>query len=99
MSDTINLALCCPLVRVHCLCVNIQRDPTVRVTQELLNGFDILSVCLQQCAEGMPESVPSDFLVNVNCFRNWLNMPLQEVLRPIRLISLHGLASEDVVIV
>ena len=75
-----------PLVRVRCLCVNIQRDPTVRVSQEFLNGFDILSI--QQCAEGMPESVPSDFLVNANCFRNWLDMPLHEVVRPIGLISL-----------
>ncbi len=26
-----NLALCCPLVRVHRLCVDIQRDPAIRV--------------------------------------------------------------------
>ena len=38
-----NLALCCPLVRVHRLCVDIKRDPAIRVSQELLNGFDILS--------------------------------------------------------
>ena len=28
-----NLALCCPLVRVHRLCVDIQRDPAIRVWQ------------------------------------------------------------------
>jgi hypothetical protein len=64
-----------------------------------LNGFDILSICLQQCAEGVPESVPSDFLVNANRLRNWLNVPLHEGVRPIGLFPLHGLASEDVVIV
>jgi oligoendopeptidase F len=32
----------------------------------------------------MPKSVPSDFLVNANLFRNWLNMSLHEVVRPIR---------------
>ena len=26
-----NLALCCPLVRAQCLCVNIERDPAIRV--------------------------------------------------------------------
>jgi hypothetical protein len=36
----------------------------VRVPQEFLNGFDILSVCLQQRAEGVTESVPADVLVN-----------------------------------
>jgi len=93
-----NLALCSSLVRVHCLRVNIERDSTVRVSQELLNGFDILTVSFQQCAEGMPESVPTDFLVNAVCFRNRLNMSLHEVVWPVGLFSPHGFTSEDVIV-
>jgi hypothetical protein len=66
-----NLALCCPLVRTHCLCVHIKLDPAIGAPQELLNGFDILSVRLQQSAEGMPECMPANVLVDAICLGNW----------------------------
>jgi hypothetical protein len=46
-------------VRLVCssyrLCVNVEGNSAVRVSQELLNGFDIFSICLQQGAEGVTE--------------------------------------------
>ena len=58
------------------VCVNIERDPAIRVPQELLVGFDILSVRLQQSSEGMPECMPADVLVDAICPGNWPDMAL-----------------------
>src|ERR1700761_5173907 len=55
-----NLALRCALRRVHCLRINVQRDPTIRMSQKLLNGLHVLTVVLQQRAEGVAEIVPAD---------------------------------------
>jgi len=49
-----NLALRCALRRVHCLRINVESDPTIRMSQKLLNGLHVLPVILQQCAEGAP---------------------------------------------
>ncbi len=49
-------------MRVHGLRVNVERDPAVRVPQELLYGLNIFPVCLQQRTEGMAEGVPADVL-------------------------------------
>jgi hypothetical protein len=43
---------------------NVQRDPTIRIPQKLLNGLYVLTVILQQCAEGVAERVPTDAFVN-----------------------------------
>jgi len=58
-----NFALCRPFVRGHCLRVYVKRDPTVCVPQKLLHGFDVLSVCLQQRAEGVAKGMQPMFLV------------------------------------
>ena len=64
-----------------------------------MDGFDILSVRLQQSAEGMPECMPADVLVDAICLRNWPDMALHEVVRPVGLFSPHRLAGEDVIVV
>ena len=46
--------------------VNVERNSAVRVSQKLLNGFDILSVGLQQGAEGVAESMPAEVLVDAS---------------------------------
>ena len=43
--------------------------------------------------------MPSDFLVNTICLRNWPDMTLHEVVRPIGLLSPHRLAGEDVIVI
>ena len=44
--------------------VNIERTLAVGVSQELLNGFDIFSIRLQQGDEGVAGRMPADLLVN-----------------------------------
>src|ERR1035441_11028669 len=55
-----NFALRRSLVRGHCLRVYVKRDPTVCVSQKLLHGFDVLSVCLQQRADGVAKGMPTN---------------------------------------
>ena len=64
-SGTIILTtLLCALRRAHCLPINVQRDSIIRMSQNLLDGLDVLIVILQQGAEVVAESVPIDVLVN-----------------------------------
>jgi hypothetical protein len=81
-----NLALRSSLVRGDSLRVHLQRDSAVCVPQELLDRLHIFSVGLQQSAEGMPESMPADSLVNAVCFRNWPDMTLHEIVSSVRLL-------------
>ena len=50
--------------------VNIERTLAVGVSQELLNGFDIFSIRLQQGDEGVTGRMPAGLLVNAICLRN-----------------------------
>ena len=50
--------------------VNIERTLAVGLSQELLNGFDIFSIRLQQGDEGVTGRMPADLLVNPICLRN-----------------------------
>ena len=52
--------------------VNIERTLAVGVSQELLNGFDIFSIRLQQGDEGVTGRMPADLLVNAICFATGL---------------------------
>ncbi len=70
-----NLALRCALRRVHCLRINVESDPTIRMSQKLLNGLHALTVILRQCAEGVAESVPTDVLVNTGLACRRPDMP------------------------
>jgi hypothetical protein len=38
------------------------------------------------CRRSVSESVPYEFLVNANCYRDWLDMSLHRVVRPIGLL-------------
>ena len=71
-----NLALCGSLLRGDGLRVHLQRDPAVRVPQELLDSFHIFPIRLQQRAEGMTEGVPTDALVNAVGFGHRPDMTL-----------------------
>jgi hypothetical protein len=50
--------------RLHGMRENIERTLAVGVSQELLNGFDIFSIRLQQGDEGVTGRMPADLLVN-----------------------------------
>jgi hypothetical protein len=80
-----NFALCRSLVRGHCLRVNVKRDPTVCVPQKLLHGFDVLSVCLQQRAEGVAKGMPTNVLGDTSLLCDRLDVPLHEIVWPIGL--------------
>jgi len=47
-QKTNDIALGFSLLKRHCLCIRIQRDPAGGVTKELLHDLDIRSVCSQQ---------------------------------------------------
>ena len=47
-QKTNDIALGFSLLKRHCLCIRIQRDPAGGVTKELLRDLDIRSVCSQQ---------------------------------------------------
>jgi hypothetical protein len=94
-----NLALCGPLVRVRRLRVNVKRDPAVRVPQELLYGLNIFPIRFEQCAKAVTEGMPADSFVNTVRFRNRSDMPLDKVVRPIRLFPPHDLAGEDIIVI
>ena len=79
--------------------VNIERTLAVGVSQELLNGFDIFSIRLQQGDEGVTGRMPADLLVNAICLRNRPDFTLHEIVRPKGLLSPHGLAGEDVIVI
>ena len=85
-----NLALCSSLMRVRRLRVDVKRDPAIRVPQKLLYRLHIFPIRLQQSAEAVTEGMPADSFVNAVCFRNRPDMPLHEVVRPIRLFPPHG---------
>jgi hypothetical protein len=88
-----------PLVRGHSLRVNVQGDPTIRVPQELLYGFDISFICLEQSAEGMTEGMPTDVFGDASFACNRLDVTLHEVVRPVRLFASHGRTCEDPIII
>jgi hypothetical protein len=56
--------------RLHGMRVNLERTLAVGVSQELLNGFDIFSIRLQQGDEGVTGRMPADLLLNAICLRN-----------------------------
>jgi hypothetical protein len=85
--------------RLHGMRVNIERTLAVGVSQELLNGFDIFSIRLQQRDEGMTGRTPADLLVNAICLRNRPDFRLHEIVRrlnrrPMRRYS-DGASGED----
>jgi len=90
-----NFALRRSLVRGYCLPVYVKRDPTVSVPQKLLHGFDVLSVCLQQRAEGVAKGMPTNDLGDTGLLRNRLDVPLHEIVRPIGLLASHGRTGEN----
>ena len=55
-----DLALSCPLRRVHGLRVGVQRDSTIGVQQKFLCRFHTLAFGLEQCAEGVAEGALDD---------------------------------------
>ena len=79
--------------------VNIERTLAVGVSQELLNGFDIFSIRLQQGDEGVAGRMPADLLVNAICLRNRPDFTLNEIVRPKGLLSPHGLAGKDIIVI
>jgi hypothetical protein len=85
--------------RLHGMRVNIERTLAVGVSQELLNGFDIFSIRLQQGDKGVTGRMPADLLVNAICLRNRPDFTLHEIVRPKGLLSPHGLAGEDVIVI
>ena len=85
--------------RLHGMRVNIERPLAVGVSQELLNGFDIFSISLQQGDEGVAGRMPADLLVNAICLRNRPDFTLHEIVRPKGLLSPLGVAGEDVIII
>src|ERR1700678_3675463 len=56
--------------RLHGMRGNIERTLAVGVSEELLDGFDIFSIRLQQGDEGVTGRTPADLLVNAICLRN-----------------------------
>jgi hypothetical protein len=74
--------------RLHGMRVNIERTLAVGVSQELLNGFDIFSIRLQQGDEGVTGRMPADLLVNAICLRNRPDFTLHEIVRPKGLLSI-----------
>jgi hypothetical protein len=54
-QKTNDIALGFSLLKRHCLCIRIQRDPAGGVTEELLRDLDIRSVCSQQRRIGVSE--------------------------------------------
>ena len=85
--------------RLHGMRVNIERTLAVGVSQELLNGFDIFSIRLQQGDEGVTGRMPADLLVNAICLRNRPDFTLHEIVGSKGLLSPHGLAGEDVIVI
>jgi hypothetical protein len=85
--------------RLHGMRGNIERTLAVGVSQELLNGFDIFSIRLRQGDEGVTGRMPADLLVNAICLRNRPDFTLHEIVRPKGLLSPHGLAGEDVIVI
>jgi hypothetical protein len=85
--------------RLHGMRLNIERTLAVGLSQELPNGFDIFSIRLQQGDEGVTGCMPADLLVNAICLRNRLDFTLHEIVRPKGLLSPHGLAGEDVIVI
>ena len=79
--------------------VDIERTLAVGVSQELLNGFDIFSIRLQQRDEGVTGPMPADLLANAICLRNRPDFTLHEIVGSKGLLSPHGLAGEDVIVI
>jgi hypothetical protein len=70
--------------RLHGIRVNIERTLAVGVSLELLNGFDIFSIRLQQGDEEVTGRMPVDLLVNAVCLRNRPDFTLHEIVQEAR---------------
>jgi len=63
-EDARHLQQCCTLRRHIALRVHVQRDPAVRVPQNLLDRLHVFLVSLHDGTERVAEDVPGDVLVD-----------------------------------
>src|SRR5215469_5572068 len=92
---THNLSVRCSLLLADSLCIDLKRGLHIRVPQELLLHLDVSTVRSQKCRVGVSQHVPADALRDLCSNGCTLDESLQQVVGPVRLLSVLHLAGEQ----